>query len=184
MTIPTICGDKITLRPFRARDVDPLFDSLGDPESNRLTGTHAAFTREQVERYVANFATDDSRAGFVIADSASDDLAPLGEVLLFDIDTDNRNAWFRIAMFGMGQVNKGYGTEAMRMILRYGFETLNLHRIALEVYAFNPRAIHVYEKVGFQREGVLRDLLFYDGAFHDAIGMAILEDDWRALQDG
>ncbi|MEO1644346.1 MAG: N-acetyltransferase, partial [Chloroflexota bacterium] len=65
MTTPTIQGDNVTLRPFRASDVDPLFNSLDDAETNRLTGTHATFTREQVERYVANFATDDSRVGFV-----------------------------------------------------------------------------------------------------------------------
>lgn len=181
--MPTIKGTKITLRPFRADDVEAVLDSLvGDDETNRLTGTHnSAFTREQIERYVANFAEDDSRVGWVIADSDSDNLEALGEVIILDIDTDNRSAWIRIAMYGMDKVNRGYGTEAMQLAVAHGFTELKLHRIALEVYAFNPRAIRVYEKVGFQREGILRDALFWDGEYVDAISMAILEDDWRAL---
>lgn len=178
--MPTIKGSKITLRPFRADDVEAVL--IGDDETNRLTGTHnSAFTREQVERYVANFAEDDSRVGWVIADSDSDNLEALGEVIILDIDTNNRSAWIRIAMYGIDKVNRGYGTEAMQLAVAHGFTELKLHRIALEVYAFNPRAIRVYEKVGFQREGILRDALFWDGEYVDAIGMAILEDDWRAL---
>lgn len=180
--MPNLKGKHVTLRPFRPSDALPMFESLDDEETNRLTGTHATFTLEQIEHFVTKVVTGEDRASFIIADANTDDLAPLGEIHLLDIDTDNRSAGFRIAMFGMKRVGKGYGTEAIQMILAHGFDTLKLHRIALDVYAFNPRAIHVYEKVGFQREGVLRDALYYDGQFHDAIMMSILEDEWRAQQ--
>jgi RimJ/RimL family protein N-acetyltransferase len=69
----------------------------------------------------------------------------------------------------------------MRLMVNYGFKELNLHRIELDVFAFNTRAIRVYENIGFKREGLLRDTLFYDGEFHDTVLMSILEDDWLGL---
>ena len=65
----------------------------------------------------------------------------------------------------------------MRLMVDYGFKALNLHRIGLDVFSYNERAVHVYEKMGFKREGLQRDSLFYDGEFHDTILMAILEDE-------
>lgn len=70
------------------------------------------------------------------------------------------------------------GTEASRLILGYGFETLRLHRIELDVYGFNPRAQHVYEKVGFVLEGVKRDAFCFDGQYVDEIPMSILDHEW------
>jgi RimJ/RimL family protein N-acetyltransferase len=59
-------------------------------------------------------------------------------------------------------------------MLEYGFNVLELHRIDLEVFAFNPRAIHVYEKLGFKREGVRREVLLLEGTYHDSIVMGLL----------
>ncbi|GIP45480.1 hypothetical protein J45TS6_39390 [Paenibacillus sp. J45TS6] len=68
-------------------------------------------------------------------------------------------------------------------MLRYGFNSINLHRIDLTSFTFNPQAIHVYEKIGFKREWVHRDTLYLDGEFHDKITMAILEDEFRSLHE-
>jgi len=103
----------------------------------------------------------------------------LGEVVILDIDPDNRCAHIRITLFDKAHLGKGYGTEAMRLAVDYGFRVLKLHRISLDVFDFNPRAIRVYEKIGFKQEGIQRDTLFYDGKYHSSIIMAILEDDWR-----
>ena len=74
--------------------------------------------------------------------------------------------------------NRGLGTEATRLIVGYGFERLGLHRISLEVYAFNPRARRAYEKAGFQVEGVLRQSFRYEDQWIDAIAMSILAPEW------
>ena len=66
----------------------------------------------------------------------------------------------------------------LRLIVGYGFEQIGLHRISLEVYAFNPRARHVYEKTGFVAEGVLRESLYYGGEWVDATVMSILDHEW------
>jgi RimJ/RimL family protein N-acetyltransferase len=78
---------------------------------------------------------------------------------------------------------KGYGTDATRALLRYAFEEANLHRIELEVFAFNPRAIRVYEKCGFKLEGVRKQALYREGEWHDEHIMAILRDEWLALHE-
>jgi RimJ/RimL family protein N-acetyltransferase len=137
------------------------------------------FTLAQIQQYLTELAKSDTRRGFIIA--LPETLAPVGEVVLMNIDNVNRNASIRISLFSEADFSKGYGSEAMRLMVNYGFKELNLHRIELDVFAFNTRAIRVYEHIGFQREGLLRDTLFYDGEFHDTVLMSILESDWQDL---
>jgi [ribosomal protein S5]-alanine N-acetyltransferase len=76
------------------------------------------------------------------------------------------------------RISKGYGSEATRLLVRHGFETLNLHRIWLHVYEYNERGIRAYERVGFQREGVLRQDRFYEGRYWNTLVMGILREEW------
>lgn len=175
--MPTLTGSRVILRPYQPDDAQTLLDATNDPVVRRLTGTQQSFTLEQIQRYIANSLDADDRAGFLITDAASGE--PVGEIVLMDIDDTNRSAGLRIAIFYEQNFGKGYGTDALRLVVGYGFEQRSLHRISLDVFDFNPRAVHVYEKIGFQREGTQRDTLFYEGAFHSSIMMAILEDDWR-----
>lgn len=179
MSQALIYGEKIVLRPYRAEDAQTLYESVQEPIGRRLTGTHQHFSMEQIERYLARYidSTPEDRLGYIIAQP--DTLAALGEVVILDIDPDNHSAGIRIALFSPDDFGKGYGTEAMRLMLAQAFQTLKLHRLALEVYDFNPRAQRVYEKVGFRREGLLRDALFYDGEYHDTIVMSILAHEWQ-----
>ncbi|HEX7304343.1 GNAT family protein [Lentzea sp.] len=145
-------------------------DGPNDAEVDRLTGTHATFTLEDYEAYIERTLNDPNRYTRAI----TEDGEFLGEVVL-TVDPDNRSAGLRIALWG--GFGKGYGTIAIRHVLDHAFTVLGLHRVELEVYAFNERAIHVYEKLGFRREGRLRDALLWDGVFHDAIVMSILSTD-------
>jgi RimJ/RimL family protein N-acetyltransferase len=77
--------------------------------------------------------------------------------------------------------NKGYGTDAMRIILRYAFMELNLSRVSLNTFEYNPRAIRSYEKAGFVREGWLRKYLDRDGQRWGILFMGILRDEWLAM---
>ncbi|WP_191303993.1 GNAT family N-acetyltransferase [Lentzea cavernae] len=141
-----------------------------DAEVDRLTGTHATFTLEDYEAYVERTLNDPDRYTRAI----TEDGEFLGEVVL-TINPHNRSAGLRIALWdGFG---KGYGSIAIRHVLDHAFTVLNLHRVDLEVYDFNDRAIHVYKKLGFREEGRLRDALLWDGVFHDAIVMSILSTD-------
>lgn len=155
LTEPKIEGSSVDLRYVRESDLDSYFAFLQDPEMRRLTGTQGESTREEIAAWMQKIGDiNEDRYDFMIILKETDEL--VGEVVLNEIDTINRNANIRIAIKGTKHRGKGYGTEAIRHMLRYGFETLKLHRIHLGVYAFNPRAIHVYEKIGFQREGIER----------------------------
>lgn len=76
---------------------------------------------------------------------------------------------------------KGYGTEAMKLLISYIFEQMNMNRVKLYVFSFNERAIKSYEKTGFKVEGVLRQELYRDGKYYDVIQMSILKREYEAL---
>lgn len=95
------------------------------------------------------------------------------------VDAD---AWVGIALGERDYWGRGYGADAMRLILQYGFIELNLHRISLGVHSYNKRAFKSYEKVGFKVEGVMRHDTFREGRRTDGIYMGILRDEWLAMQ--
>jgi len=96
------------------------------------------------------------------------DAFPHGE-LFVGIAIGEREAW-----------GKGYGTDAMKVILRYAFKELNLRRVSLDTFEYNPRAIRSYEKAGFVHEGRAREFLYRDGRRWDLIFMGILREEWLA----
>lgn len=149
-----------------------MFASLADKESMHLTGTQTTFSFEDVQRHCERIEKADDRFDFAITRKGSPEY--IGEAVLNQIDWQNRSANYRVALAGEKFFGKGCGTEATRLVIEFGFQALKLHRIELEVYDFNPRARHVYEKVGFAVEGVKRDALLWDGVYHNAIVMSIL----------
>lgn len=159
------------LVPLRQEFAHQMF--VGGPmndEVNRLTGTHATFTLEDYEAYIERTLNDPNRYTRAIVE----DGRCIGEVVL-TINEHNRSAGLRIGLWdGFG---KGYGTAALRHVLDHAFIVRKLHRVDLEVYEFNERAIHVYKKLGFREEGRLRDALLWEGEFYDAIVMSILSTD-------
>ena len=90
------------------------------------------------------------------------------------------DAWIGIGLGERGHWGKGYGTDAMRVIQRYAFEELNLHRLSLTVFEYNQRAIRSYEKAGFIVEGHARKFLNREGRRYDMIFMGILRDEWES----
>jgi RimJ/RimL family protein N-acetyltransferase len=167
-------GQQVRLRPFEERDLNLAWDMLNEPEGRRLTGTHATFTREAADRWYRSRGEDDDRLDLVVASRHDDRL--VGEAVLNDLDGDNHSCAFRISLAGPSVFGRGYGTEATKLIIDHAFQ-IGIHRVSLQVFDFNTRAQRVYEKAGFTVEGVLRDALYWDGAYHDAVLMAILADD-------
>lgn len=99
---------------------------------------------------------------------------------------DWRSRWSEVGIVigDREQWGKGYGTDAMQILLRYGFLELNLHRIELNTASYNPRGIRSYEKSGFKTEVILRQAIYRDGTYHDKLTMAILRDEWEAGEKG
>jgi RimJ/RimL family protein N-acetyltransferase len=82
--------------------------------------------------------------------------------------------------FGREYIGRGYGTDAMRVIVEYGFREMGLHRIQLGVAPFNPAGIRAYEKAGFVEEGRHRESVLHDGRWYDEVLMSILDHEWAA----
>ncbi|MGG3281916.1 GNAT family N-acetyltransferase [Paenibacillus solani] len=171
-------GERLYLRPFNQEDIAGYYEILFHPEMRRLTGTRQAFTIDGVRRYIEEKSGSPDTIMLLIA--LSDDDQFIGDIALQDIDYVNRNANMRIAIGSDEHLGKGYGPEAMRLLLEYAYGILNLHRIELQVFDYNQRAIKAYEKVGFKREGVQRDALYYQHHYYDSIMMSMLEDEYRA----
>ncbi len=108
---------------------------------------------------------------------ARDDDKPLGFIGLNGIRWNHGDTFVGIGLGEREYWGKGYGTDAMRVILRYAFTELNLHRVSLSVFEYNPRAQRAYEKCGFRVEGRERQLLHRDGKRYDVIFMGILKEE-------
>jgi RimJ/RimL family protein N-acetyltransferase len=182
---PTLAGELVILRPFRAADLPAMREVMLDPDGRILTGSvHdaaqacAPLTAEEEELaggWLRSRNDQGDRLDLAVTDKAAGGC--VGEAVLNQWDPGNESCNFRIFLGPRGR-DRGLGTEATRLIVGYGFERLALHRISLEVYAFNPRARRAYEKVGFRAEGVLRESLRYNGQWIDATVMSILAREW------
>ncbi|MGB3184449.1 MAG: GNAT family protein [Ornithinimicrobium sp.] len=178
-TKPTLVGDLVTLLPIGADDAEAITRLIReDDEIARLTGSVHSSTEqaldmpiEDLREIYGSWATATDRLVLGVIDNVTGDL--IGEVVLHDWDEGNQSCGFRILIGRVGR-GRGLGTEATRLIIQYALGPMGLHRIGLEVYDFNPRARHVYEKVGFVHEGTGRDALLFDGQWIDVHYMAIL----------
>ena len=121
----------------------------------------------------------DNLYGFTIRTLEDDRM--IGMVDLGGIDWVTRNSWVGIGIGERDYWGKGYGSEAMQLILRFGFEQLNLNRITLNVFEYNQRAVQSYVKCGFQVEGRLRQWMQRGGERFDLIFMGILREDWERV---
>ena len=117
---------------------------------------------------------------FAIRSLENDDL--LGYLEMDGILWTHQTSWISIAIGDPELWGKGYGQEGMELALGFAFRELNLYRVQLSVFSYNERAIRLYEKLGFQREGVFREFLHRDGARHDMILYGIQRREWEERQ--
>jgi RimJ/RimL family protein N-acetyltransferase len=179
---PTLEGSLVTLRPVAVEDVPALGAAMKDAELAKLTGSihsraeadHEPWSVAELEDIYKGWSSATDRVVWAIVENSSG--LVVGESVLNDLDVDNRSCSFRIWITGAR--DRGLGTEATRLTMGYAFEEQALNRVELEVYDFNPRARHVYEKVGFVLEGVRRQALLFEDAWIDAHDMSILASEW------
>ena len=171
----------VPLRPFQPEDAQSyarLLDRV-DPEVARLTRSQLHYDFDKAVSFFPASIADGTRRDFLLLDPKS---RIIGESVIDEIDSEVRSANFRIAIFDPHSFGRGIGSWAIGQTVDYAFGELGLHRLSLDVFSFNPRAIRAYEKAGFVREGVLSDAVIdsADGSYGDDILMAILEGDWKA----
>ncbi|MFE1835801.1 GNAT family N-acetyltransferase [Streptomyces sviceus] len=177
---PVLTGDRTVLRPFTEADAEVMAEIIADPEVIRFTGPPAAeLTLERLRSWYGSRSRQSDRLDLAVTDRATGEL--VGEVVLYEWDAGARSCTFR-TLVGPGGRGRGLGTEATRLVVGYGFEQLGLHRIELEVYRHNSRALRVYEKAGFTVEGVRREADLRDGEWVDWVVMGLLDREWAALR--
>ena len=169
-----LLGKNITLNLITENDSNEYyiagFENM-DEEVNYFTGSYGDYSKEKILTYVKSIIDDDTRYDYLIRDLNN---KIIGEVVINEIDYKTSSASYRIAIFDKSNFNKGYGSIASKLVLDFCFDILDLHRIELEVYSFNKRGIKVYERLGFEIEGIRRDAYFIDNHYHDIIQMAII----------
>jgi RimJ/RimL family protein N-acetyltransferase len=177
-----LTGERVELRTHERRYF-PLYATwYGDKEIWRLTSWSAMpLGRRAVERLFEDRELSNSYDSFAV--HLRDEPEPIGVISLMNLSETHASADLSVILGRPEDRARGYGAEAIELILRYGFEELGLHRVALSVFAFNEVAIAAYRKIGFREEGRLRDAIYRDGAYHDAILMSILAPNWRRDRD-
>ena len=173
---PTLSGDRVELRPLGPEHLEPFWRAVNDPELRRLTGTTAMFTRDGISSWLAARSAADDRLDLAI--HRLDDDAYLGELALLDLDAANAVADVRISLGHPDLRGHGYGREALALLLDHAFDAIGLHRVGLDVLAFNTGAIRAYERLGFRHEGRRREVLDVDGHRHDCLLMGLLRTEW------
>lgn len=178
----TLIGKHITLRVPRQTDKRDRLHAGRDAEIRRSYGgeysAEPPWTEADVEAWYVRLS---QRPWTWIVDLDGRNIGIAG---LHGIEETSRRARFAIGLQKRDDLSRGYGTEATRLVLKHGFESMRLHRIDLRVLAFNMRAIRCYEKCGFVTEGVERETLWQDGAWQSDVFMSILEKEYRALAPG
>jgi RimJ/RimL family protein N-acetyltransferase len=181
-----IGSGRVYLRPFEATDAELYRRWRADAEPMGLAGWHerAPLSLAQVEQRITRLAEEQGKevVTFLICLVADD--RPIGEVMLVEVDQRNGSAQLGIFIGEPGEWGKGYGTDAVRAVVDFGFAELRLERIWLNVWTENPRAQRAYEKAGFIHEGTIRHDRYEHGEHTSGHLMSILRDEWTARRTG
>ncbi|QRK09154.1 GNAT family N-acetyltransferase [Archangium violaceum] len=179
MQTPFLLGPRLYFRPLEREDAPRLASFVNNPDVRRNLLTHRPMNVGQEVAFVDTMAASQRDILFAIALRDGDRM--IGTTGLHELDFRSRRAVFGLLIGEPSEWNKGYATEATRMMVDYAFGTLNLNRVELEVLEHNVGAIRAYEKVGFNREGLLRQHHYVDGAYVNTLVMGILRSEWQPL---
>jgi len=174
-------GSRVLLRPLERTDLNERYLSwLNDPEVTRYTeaGTFPS-TAEDLDNYYRSITG--SRNDVLLAIEVKKSGHHIGNVKLGPIYWVHRVATFGILVGEKEFWGKGIGIEATRLMVEYGFQKLNLHRIDLGVFAEHEAAVRCYEKVGFKVEGRMRQDLFQGGEYKDRLWMGLLRSEYQPI---
>lgn len=174
---PVIIGENIILRPFQLEDIPSMEECLQDTEVLKFTGSSSDFDKYAIYQWYSSRNEQEDRLDLAIA--IKNDHTVIGEAVINEYDEAKHSMNFRILIGPKGR-NQGFGTEATRLIIDYVFQNTDLKQITLGVYAFNPRAKKVYEKIGFIVDSIDKDDLEYEGQMIDAINMVLTRERWQA----
>jgi RimJ/RimL family protein N-acetyltransferase len=173
-----ISGERLRLREMIDDDLPAVRRWRSDPDVTRHWITREQPTlAELAEWLAANRASGAETLTIETLDGVA-----IGYVSVFDIDPEHRRCEISLMVGERSEWGKGYAREALRLLLRYLFSSLGMHKVTLSVFAENEAARRVYRACGFREDGVLRDDMYRDGRWHDQILMSVLETEFPSGQ--
>lgn len=183
MTVRYYEGERIYFRPIEPTDEPDLRRWVNDPRNWSTLSFRPPINAVGERRWIDSLGDPDaSRIVFGVVERESGRM--IGTAGLNAIQPQARRATFGLMIGEVDRQNRGYGSEATALTLRFGFEELNLNRIELSVFDYNPCGVRCYEKAGFVFEGRLRQRVYRHGAYHDELRYAVLRDEWFASRGG
>jgi diamine N-acetyltransferase len=180
-----IYGKRVRLRAIERSDLPNYHKWLNDPEVKEGLWLYLPLSMDDEEGWFLKMRQQEAEQRPLAIEIREDQAWRLvGNVGLMDLRWANRSAELGIFIGDKSVWDKGYGTEAVELMLEHAFDTLNLHRVFLRVFATNKRAQRSYEKAGFVSEGTLRQAVFRHGRYVDMHIMSVLSSEWRAAREG
>jgi RimJ/RimL family protein N-acetyltransferase len=144
-------GEKVVLRPVKRADIPNFLKWFNDPEVTQYLGMYLPMTEMYEEKYFEEIPSRSATDLYMVIEGIKPDATqPIGTIGLHRINQKDREATFGIAVGDKDYWSQGYGTEAARLLIKYGFMQMNLHRIASSVFSFNERSLKMHRKVGFK----------------------------------
>ena len=177
MSYAFLSGPRLDLRPFEAGDVDFFLKWMNDPETRGLIGETRPQSRMEAEKYIEKINSDSSRVW--LAAVRREDGKIIGETGLLRMFSPWRTTDLTIIIPDLAEQGKGYGTEAVNLMLDYAFGYLNFNRVAIGVVGFNAQALAFYRKIGFVEEGRQHEGYYYNHQYHDFVMMRILAREFK-----
>ncbi len=176
-----LVGNNVRLRALEKEDAKKCAQWLNDPEVIQFLYMNSPLSLAMEEKWfeaqLAKSPLEDQVLAIEVLQN--DQWVYVGNTGLNKIEPVNAQAEFGIFIGEKEFWNRGVGKEAARLIVKHGFEDLNLNRIYLYVFEGNKRAISAYNAVGFVEEGVLRNAVYKNGQFNNMLIMSILHSEWR-----
>ena len=167
-------GDSVTLRTIEEEDVEFMRDAINDPEVWKGLTIARPINAEQEREYFEEQISNREDVNLAICVDGE----ITGTIGLHDID--QRAGKCEIGLWLAPEFHgRGYGTEASRLLTRYAFDELRMHRVLARVLASNEASARIWEKLGFEEEGVHRDEAFTGGEYVDMRYFSVLEDEWN-----
>lgn len=155
-----------------------------DSEFLQLLGSHTVQPSDagRLQNRIRQETEKDEPGSFSFLIQRLQDERIIGETALESAFDAHGNAWLSIAIGERELWGQGFGSDAVQVALRFAFQELNLHRVSLSTFEYNPRAVRAYEKIGFAHEGRVRAGMSRHGKRWDVLYMGILRDEWQARQ--
>jgi RimJ/RimL family protein N-acetyltransferase len=177
-------GKLVVLRPVQKSDITYFLKWYNDPEVIQYSGMYLPMTEMAAQKRIEDLGISKSTtdAVFVIEIIEGDKSKPIGDIGLYRIKSKDHNATLGIDIGDKEYWSKGYGTEAAELIIKYGFEQLNLHRISSSTFSFNARSVKLHLKIGFKEEGRRHEVFFKNGEYCDEVMFGLLRKDWEKLK--